>query len=148
CCPVTTVPDVAGLRLAAAFDVIRETDLQPVLVGLPTSKTTGNIGYVIAAHEPAAGLAAEIGSRVVLAAATRPLSFGSIEGPPVAAPGTPVPDVIGVEIEKAMACVTDEGFIAVVFQPERGVERLSVTRQEPEPGQPVEQFREVALWVD
>ena len=145
---MATVPDAAGLHLAAAFDVILEAGLQPVLIGLPTTKTDGNLGYVIAAQEPAAGLEVEAGSRVAVAAATRILSWGSLEGPPVAAPGTPVPDLIGVDIEQAMERVTNEGLVAVVFQPERGVERVTVSRQEPEPGQPVERFREVALRLD
>ena len=145
---MATVPAVGGLHLAAAFDAIREEGLQPVLIGLPTTKTDGNTGYVVAAHDPPAGATVEPGARVVLAAATRLLSWGSIDGPPVAARGTPVPDVVGVEIEQAMARVTNEGFIAVVFQPERGVEELVVSRQDPQPGHPVERFREVALWLD
>src|SRR6476661_3030414 len=135
---MATVPAVGGLHLAAAFDAISEEGLQPVLIGLPTIKTTGNTGYVVAAHDPPAGAAVEPGARVALAAATRMLSWGSIDGPPVAAAGTPVPEVVGVEIEQAMARVTNEGLIAVVFQPERGVEQLGVSRQDPQPAQPVE----------
>jgi hypothetical protein len=146
---MTPVPDATALCLAAAFEVMREAGLQPILIGLPTIKTTGNSGYMIAAQEPAAGFPAESGARVALAATTQPLSFGgTLEGPPIAAPGTPAPDVIGVEIEEAMRRVTDGGFIAVVFQPERGIEQLNVSKQEPRPGQPVERFREVGLWLD
>lgn len=56
--------------------------------------------------------------------------------------------MVGVELETAMALVTSKGLIAVVFQPERGVEQSTVSRQEPNPGKPVEVFREVALWLD
>ena len=145
---MATVPAVAEKHLADAFDAIREEGLQPVLIGLPTTKTTGNTGYVVATNEPPTGATVEPGARVALAATTRILSWGSIEGPSIATPGTPVPDLVGVEIEQAMACLTNQGFIAVVFQPERGVEQLNVTRQDPQPGQPVERFREVALWLD
>ena len=145
---MATVPAVAEMHLAHAFDAMREEGLQPVLIGLPTTKTTGNTGYVVATHEPPTGATVVPGARVALAAATRILSWGSIEGPPIAIPGTLVPDVVGVEIEQAMARVTNQGFIAVVFQPKRCVEQLSVTRQDPQPGQPVERFREVALWLD
>jgi beta-lactam-binding protein with PASTA domain len=142
------VPNVTGVPLSEAFDVLREAALQPVLIGLPTAKTDGNMGYWVAAQEPAAGVAVEAGSRVALAADTRALSFGGIEGPPVAAPGTVAPNVVGVELEAAMALITSRGLIAVVFQPERGVEQSTVSRQEPDPGKPVEVFREVALWLD
>jgi beta-lactam-binding protein with PASTA domain len=146
---VPIVPDAAGSHLAAAFALVRDAGLRPVLIGLPTTKSTGNTGYVVAAQEPAAGLPVEPGTRVALAATTRLLSFGGpIDGRALAAPGSPVPDLIGVDVEKAMARATDEGFIAVVFQPELGVEQLSVCRQEPAPGDPVEPFREVALWLD
>jgi beta-lactam-binding protein with PASTA domain len=145
---MTVVPDVRGLHLAAAFDAIRDADLRPVLIGLPTLKTTGNMGYVIAAQEPEAGVAVERGTRVALAATTRLLTFGSFWGPDVAAPESPVPDLVGVDVERAIAQITGEGFIGVVFQPERGVEQPNVSRQEPAPGQPVERFREVALWLD
>ena len=40
------------------------------------------------------------------------------------------------------------GFIGVVFQPEHGIKSLDVSRLEPQPGQPVERFDEVALWLD
>lgn len=144
-----TVPNAAGLHLAAAFALMRDAGLRPVLVGLPTVKTAGNTGYVIAAQEPAAGREVGAGARVALAAATQLLSFGGgIDGDRVAEPRTPAPDVIGMEVEDAMARVTDEGFIGVVFQPERGVENLEVSRQEPPPGEPVERFREIALWLD
>jgi len=146
---MATVPDAAGLHLAAAFDLMREVDLRPVLIGLPTVKTSGNTGYVIAAQEPAAGREVDPGARVALAAATRALSFGGgIDGGQVADPRTPAPDVIGMEVEKAMARITNEGFIGVVFQPEHGVESLDVSRQQPQPGEPVERFREVAVWLD
>ena len=142
------VPDVSGLHLAEAFNAIREEGLQPVLIGLPTMKTTGNKGYVVAAQEPAAGHEVREGTRVALAAVTHLLSFGTLDGPPVAAPGMPAPDLVGVEVERAMHQVTGAGFVAVVVQPERGVEEPTVSRQEPEPGQPVGPFREVVLRLD
>jgi|Tabmets5t2r1_1033131.scaffolds.fasta_scaffold03436_4 beta-lactam-binding protein with PASTA domain len=146
---VPGVPDVTGLRLSEAFAALRGAAFQPVLIGLPTAKSDGNLGYWVAAQEPAAGVAAEAGTRVALAADTRALSWGGgIEGPPVAAPGTLTPNVLGVELEAAMTRVTSKGLIAVVFQPERGVEQPTISRQEPPPGQPVEMFREVALWLD
>ena len=116
---------------------------------MPTVKTDGNEGYWVAAQEPAPGVEVEAGARVALALASRPLSFGhGIEGPPTAASGTPAPNVVGVELEEAMALVTRDGLIAVVFQPGHGVEQLTISRQEPAPGAPVERFREVALWLD
>jgi hypothetical protein len=79
---VPGVPDVTGLRLSEAFDALRAAALQPVLIGLPTAKSDGNLGYSVAAQEPAAGAAVETGTRVALAAHTRALSFGGgIEGP-------------------------------------------------------------------
>jgi beta-lactam-binding protein with PASTA domain len=145
---VPGVPDVTGLRVSEAFDALRRAAFQPVLIGLPTAKSDGNLGYWVEAQEPAAGVAAEAGTRVALAADPRALSFGALEGPPVAAPGTLAPNVVGIELEAAMALVTSKGLIAVVFQPERGVEQPTISRQEPTPGQPVEMFREVALWLD
>jgi hypothetical protein len=92
--------------------------------GLPTAKSEGNLGYSVAAQEPAAGAALEPGTRVALAAHTRALSFGGgIEGRTVAVPGTVAPDVVGVELETAMAPVRD-GQVRVVAQKEVPVEQL------------------------
>ena len=143
-----TVPDVTGSRLAAAFSELAEAGFQPVLIGLPTAKTNGEDGgYWVTAQEPAGGSVADVGARVALAAELR-VSWGTLSGPPVAAPGTPVPEVVGRALDEALSSVTAAGLIAVVFQPQRGVETLVVSRQEPEPGLPVGCFREVAMWLD
>jgi beta-lactam-binding protein with PASTA domain len=147
---VLVVPDVADRRLSEAFDALHRVGLRPVLIGMPTHKTDGNLGYRVAAQEPGAGVEVKEGARVALALDTIALSIGGhgIEGPPVAVKGTLAPDVVGVELEEAMALVTREGLIAVVFQPRRGVEQITISRQEPEPRIPVGPFREVGLWLD
>jgi len=144
---VAVVPQVTGLWPAEAFDALRVAGLQPVLLGVPTIKSNGNTGYRVAAQEPPAGQEVDHSTRVCLALGTTALSWGTIDGPTVASPGTPAPDVVGVKLEEAIAQVTNLGLIAVVFQPERGVVGLEVTRQAPEPGEPAS-FREVALWLD
>lgn len=84
-------------------------------------KSEGNLGYHVAVQEPAAGENADDGTRIYLALDVRLLSFGTLDGPKVALPDTPAPDVVGLELEKAMGRVTALGLIAVVFQPERAV---------------------------
>jgi hypothetical protein len=145
---VPIVPDVSGLGPARAFDTIRAAGLQPALLGLPTRKSDGDLAYLAAAQEPAAGASVVEGDRVLIAFGTGLQSLGTIAGPPVAAIGTPAPSVLGVDLEAAITAVTDLGLIAVVFQPERAVSELAISRQEPEPGLPTGPFREVALWID
>ena len=145
---MVVVPQATGLRPAEAFDALRVAELQPVLLGVPTIKSNGNTGYRVAAQEPPAGHKVDHGTRVCLALGTTALSFGgTIDGPPVASRGAPAPDVVGAELEEAIAQVTNLGLIAVVFQPERGVVGLEVQRQAPQPGEPTS-FREVVLWLD
>ena len=145
---MVAVPDLADLPPSEAFDALRSVGLRPVLLGLPTAKSDGNLGFYVAAQEPTAGVEVEAGSRVTLACDVHPLSWGTLAGPPVAPLGTPAPDVLGVQLETAMHLVTREGLIAVVFQPRHAVEQITILRQEPTPGTPVERFREVALWLD
>jgi beta-lactam-binding protein with PASTA domain len=141
------VPDVTRLRPAEAFDVLGEAGLQPVLIGVPTIKSAGNTGYHVAAQEPPAGQEVDEAARVTLALAPYPLSWGTLEGSPIAPAGTAAPNVVGVELEEAMLQVTRLGLIAVVFQPERPVTGLDVSRQAPQPGEATS-FREVAIWLD
>jgi hypothetical protein len=137
------------MRPSAAFALLADRGFQPVLLGLPTAKSDGNLGFHVAAQEPVAGAQAQAGARISLALGTVALSFGGpIEGPPVAERGTPAPRVVGVGLEQAMHEVTRRGLIAVVFQPRVPVESLAVLKQEPVAGAPVEVFREVALWLD
>jgi hypothetical protein len=143
------VPDVRSQRPAQAFTILAEAGFQPVILGLPTSKSDGNLGFWVAAQEPEAAVEASPGTRVALALRRVALSLGgSIEGPPVAKPVTPAPDVVGLELERAMAEVTRRGLIAVVIQPLVPVESLAVFEQRPNAGAAVEAFREVVLWLD
>jgi hypothetical protein len=89
-----------------------------------------------------------VDARVSLALDTLLLSLGSLQGPLVAERDTPAPDVVGIELESAIAEVTRRGLIAVVFQPRVAVESLAVLKQQPAAGVPVAVFREVALWLD
>jgi hypothetical protein len=75
-------------------------------------------------------------------------AWGPVERPPSARHGSPAPTAVGLELEKAISRVTDAGFVAVVFQPRRSVEDLTLSRQEPNPGTPVTGFRKIALWLD
>src|SRR3954468_7013593 len=127
---------VGGKTPREAFAVLRRAGFTPLLVGVPTRKSDGNVGYHVAVQEPAAGEDLADGTRVYLALDVRLLSFGTLAGPTVAPPGTPAPDVIGLELEEAMGRVTALGLIAVAFQPERAVSSIEVTRQTPEPGEP------------
>ncbi len=137
------------MRPAQAFEQLASEGLRPVLLGMPRVKSDGNVGYRVAAQDPVGGSDAPTGARVTLALETVLLSLSvPIDGPPVAVPGTPAPDVVGLEIERAMQHLTNLGLIAVAFQPKVPVESLAVLRQEPTPGTPVERFREVALWLD
>ena len=137
------------MRPARAFELLASEGLRPMLLGMPRAKSDGNVGYRVAAQDPAAGSQAPSGVRVTLALETCVLSLSSpIDGPPVAAAGTPAPNVVGMEIERAIQHLTNLGLIAVAFQPKVPVESLAVLRQEPNPGTPVERFREVALWLD
>jgi hypothetical protein len=138
---------VGGKTPREAFAVLRRAGFTPMLLGVPTRKSDGNVGYHVAVQEPAAGEDLADGTRVYLALDVRLLSFGTLAGPTVAPPGTPAPDVIGLELEEAMGRVTALGLIAVAFQPERAVSSIEVTRQTPEPGGPAP-FREVAVWID
>jgi hypothetical protein len=138
---------VRGKTPREAFEVLRRASFTPMLLGVPTRKSDGNLGYQVAVQEPAAGEDQADGARVYLALDVRLLSFGTLAGPTVAPPGTPSPHVIGLELEEAMGRVTAIGLIAVVFQPERAVSSIEVTRQAPEAGEPAP-FREVALWID
>jgi hypothetical protein len=144
---VTVVPTVVDKRPREAFEVLQRDRLTPILLGVPTRKSDGNLGYHVAVQEPAAGEDVEDGTRVYLALEVRLLSFGTLEGPAVAPPGTPAPAVVGLELEEAMSRVTTLGLIAVVFQPKRAVTTIHVTRQDPEPGEPAP-FREVGIWLD
>jgi PASTA domain len=144
---VTVIPDVTGQRPREAFEALHHVGLEPVLLGVPTRKSDGNLGYCVAVQEPPADEDVPEGTRVYLALDVRLLSFGTLEGPEVAAPGTPAPSVVGLELEKAMLRITGIGLIAVVFQPERAVTSLEVKRQEPLPGDGTS-FREVAVWLD
>lgn len=84
---MTGVPDVTGLRLSEAFDALRAAALRPVLIGLPTAKSDGNLGYSVAAQEPAAGAGVKTGTRVALAAHTRALSSEAGSKAPCRRPG-------------------------------------------------------------
>ena len=126
---------------------LRQARLEPVLLGVPTRKSDGNLGYRVAVQEPSAGGDVPDGTPVCLALHTYHLSFGTIDGPVVAPAGTLAPAVVGLELEEAMGQVTALGLIAVVFQPERAVSSLEVSCQAPEPGEPTS-FREVAIWLD
>jgi hypothetical protein len=111
---------LSNLSPREAFETLRNSGLTAVLLGVPTVKTTGDVGYYVAAQEPSAGAEVEAGSRVALALDLS-YSTGTLEGPPVAPPGTPAPSVVGIELEQAMALVTREGLIAVVCQPRGAV---------------------------
>ncbi len=145
---MTLVPELSGLAPSKAFAALEQVGLQPVLIGMPTAKFDGLQGYRVACQEPAAGQDVEAGTRVALAFEFCILAFGPVERPPLAPRGSPVPKVIGLGLERAIAQLTNTNFIAVAFQPEQAVERLAITRQEPEPGAPVGHFSEVALWLD
>ena len=137
------------MRPSDAFAFLMRERLRPVLLGMPRLKSDGEVGYQVAAQEPLGGSDAPDDTRVVLALDTVMRSLGgTLDGPPVAEPGTPAPDAVGMEIELAMNEVTRMGLIAVVFQPRVPVESLAVLEQDPRPGAPVERFREVALWLD
>jgi beta-lactam-binding protein with PASTA domain len=145
---VPVVPDLSGLRPSEAFAALRNVGLQPVLIGMPTAKFDGFSGYRVAGQEPSAEREVAQGTRVAVALEFHIEAFGPMQRPPSAPHGSPAPDAVGLDLEKAIARVTKAGFIAVVFQPERSVEDLAVSRQEPDPGTPVTGFREVALWLD
>jgi beta-lactam-binding protein with PASTA domain len=138
---------VVGKPPGEGFEALRRVGLEPVLLGVPTRQSDGNLGYVIAVQEPAADEDVPEGTRIYLALGTRLLSFGTLDGPEVAPPGTPAPAVVGLELEEAMRQVTALGLIVVVFQPERAATSLDVKRQEPSPGEQAP-FREVAIWLD
>jgi beta-lactam-binding protein with PASTA domain len=142
------VPDLSEMQPGEAFQALWEADLRPVLIGMPTMKTDGNQSYRVAAQDPSPATEVDAGTRVALAFAPHILSFGTLMGPPVAPPGTVAPNVVGRGIEEAMQQVTAAGLIAVVFQPSRAVETITVSRQEPAPSVAVGSFREVALWLD
>jgi beta-lactam-binding protein with PASTA domain len=145
---VPVVPELSGLHPAEAFAAVRNIGLQPVLIGMPSAKFDGCSGYRVAGQEPPGGREVDAGTRVALALRFSTEAFGPMQRPPFAPHGTPAPDVVGLEIEQAIARVTYEGFIAVVVQPEQSAEDLAVSRQEPDPGAPVTEFREIALWLD
>jgi beta-lactam-binding protein with PASTA domain len=145
---VTLVPELLDLSATKAFAAVREVGLQPVLIGVPNAKFDGYSSYRVAGQEPSAGREVDPGTRVALALAHRIDAWGPLERAPFAPPGSPAPELVGLNIEDATAQVTNAGFLAVVFQPERSVERLAVSRQEPEPGAAVGEFREIALWLD
>jgi beta-lactam-binding protein with PASTA domain len=144
---VPVVPDVRQRRPVDAFETLREIGLRPVLLGVPTIKSEGNTGYRVAAQEPPAETEVGVATPVCLALRPYLLSFGPIDGPPIAGAGTTAPHVVGVELETAIRQVTDLGLIAVVFQPERAVTELEIARQEPKAGETTS-FREVAMWLD
>jgi beta-lactam-binding protein with PASTA domain len=145
---VPVVPELAGLSPSEAFRVLEEQDLQPVLLGLPTARSDGYLGYSVATHEPAAGREVEAGTRVALALEPRVLPGGGIERAPAAPDDARAPDVVGLEVEEAMRRVTAGGFVAMVLQPKQAVEHLTVSRQHPEPGSPVPASHEIALFLD
>lgn len=144
---VTTVPAVRGKRPSEGFEVLERVGLKPVLLGVPTTKSDGNLGYRIAVQEPAADQEVPDGARVYLSLASQHLSLGNLLGPEVAAPGTAAPAVVGLDLEHAMSAITRRGLVAVVFQPDHAVTTLDVRRQDPPEGQPAP-FREVAIWLD
>lgn len=117
---------------------------------MPTAKFDGFSGYRVAGQEPSAEREVAPDTRVAVALEFHIEAFGPTQRPPSAPHGSPAPDAVGLDLEKAIRRVTKAkaGFIAVVFQPERSVEDLAVSRQEPDPGTPVTGFREVALWLD
>jgi beta-lactam-binding protein with PASTA domain len=145
---VPTIPELAGLSPSEAFSLLEGDDLQPVLLGLPTARSDGYLGYSVATHEPAAGREVDAGTRVALALEPRVLAFGGIDRAPFARDGAPAPDVVGLEIEEAMRRVTAAGFVAMVLQPKQAVEHLTVSRQDPEPATPVPASHEIALFLD
>jgi beta-lactam-binding protein with PASTA domain len=145
---VPVVPDLTGRLPSDAFAALRDIGLQPVLIGLPTAKFDGYSAYRVAGQEPSPGAEVDAGTRVALAHEYSVEAFGPLERPPFAAQGSPAPDAVGMPLEAAMARVTDAGFIAVVFQPKRGIDELAVSRQEPEAGEAVNGFREICLWLD
>jgi beta-lactam-binding protein with PASTA domain len=142
------VPNVLKLRPAEAFKLLRKVGLQPVVIGMPTVKSDGNIGYRVAAQEPAPDLDVNDGARVALALEPHWLSWGTIDPPARAPSGTPVPHLIGLELEDAMLRATRAGLIAVAVQPKKPVEVLAISRQQPETGESVGQFGEVVVWLD
>jgi len=115
---------------------------------MPTAKFDGFSGYRVAGQEPPPEREVASETRVAVALAFHVEAFGPKQRPPSAPHGSPAPNAVGLDLEKAIRLVTTAGFVAVVFQPERSVEDLAVSRQEPDPGTGVTGFREVALWLD
>jgi hypothetical protein len=101
---------------------------------MPTAKFDGFSGYRVAGQEPSAEREVAQGTRVAVALEFHIEAFGPMQRPPSAPHGSPAPDAVGLDLEKAIARVTKAGFIAVVFQPERSVEDLAVSRQSRTPG--------------
>ena len=101
------VPELSELLPSKAFAAISEVGLQPVLIGLPTAKFDGFSSSRVAGQEPAAGIEVEIGTRVALAFNYSVEAWGTLERPPSAPHRSPAPDVVGMELETAMARVTD-----------------------------------------
>jgi beta-lactam-binding protein with PASTA domain len=142
---VPVVPDLSGLRPSEAFAALRNLGLRPVMIGMPAAKFDGFSGYRVAGQEPSPEQEVASETRVAVALGFHVEAFGPIQRPPSAPHGSPAPNALGRDLEKAIRLVTSAGFIAVVFQPQRSVENLAVSRQEPDPGTPVTGFREIAL---
>jgi hypothetical protein len=149
--PSTTgVPNVTEIRPRDALAALRGAGLQPVVLGVPSLATDGDVGYVVAAQEPVAGTLVGVGARVLLALDVQRLSLGGlwgIDGPPRAQPGSLAPELVGVELEAALIRAANAGFVSLVLRPSRAVEALAISRQEPAAGDPVESGQ-ILLWLD
>lgn len=130
--PIVTgieVPNVVGMDVRQAMDTLRVADLEFTRRSEPSTETQNKV----LRQEPAAGSRAEKGTRVTVVYAIP------------ATTDIAIPDVVGMDVRKAMEILRDAGFEFTRRSEPSTEEQNKVLRQEPAAGSKAKKGTQVTL---
>jgi beta-lactam-binding protein with PASTA domain len=138
----TAVPEVVPLYVQDAVAKLERAGLRASILSAPeiTEASLGINGYAVATQDPQPGVLVSRGSAVRLT-----LNPSVNGGPGGVGPAGHVPDLVGLDVNRALGLAGAQGLLVTVRPLDHEVERLVVTEQSLPPGEDVDRGSVITL---